>query len=79
MSGAVARWLVRATDDRVVTASNLSVAASMLGALACASSFTPHCLCLSETQFVYVVLLSRILSGLANFSTEQSEPCRITL
>ena len=78
MSGAVvavARWLVRATDDRVVTA--------------CACVFRRHnnpsvssiwCI-MGDVNIVYInidflndtfyeVLLSRILSGLANSSTE---------
>ena len=33
MSGAVAQWFVRATDDQVVAGSNTSVAASKLEAL----------------------------------------------
>ena len=41
MSGAVSQWLVRATDDRVVTASNPNVAASILGAMAWAVRL-PH-------------------------------------
>ena len=33
VSGAVVQWLVRASDDRVLTASNPSIAASKLAAL----------------------------------------------
>ena len=102
---------MRANDDRVVAASfgsKCDVAASKLVSGHWASSFTPHCLCLSdetfnsccsllygvydggsknvyrnidflnETLFLYQVLFSRMLSGLAiylqndlNFSHSQ--------
>ena len=44
--GAMAQWLERATDDRVVVSLNLSEAAWKVLAI----SFTPLCLCLSEVS-----------------------------
>ena len=98
MSGAVlavTQWLVRATDYRVVTASNPvrlphiacvfrrhnnkpsvpSIGVSMMGDV---NSVYINIDFLNETFFMKCTL-SRILSGLANLSTERSETFRITL
>ena len=97
MSGAVVavtRWLVRATDDRVVTASNPvrlphiayvfrrhnkpSVPFIMVSMMEDVNIVYINIVFVNETFFMKFTL-SRILSGLANFSTERSETFRITL
>ena len=97
MSGAVVavtQWLVRATDDRVVTASNPvrlphiacvfrrhnkpSVPSIMVSMMGDVNIVYINIDFLNETFFMKFTLC-RILSGLANFSTERSETFMITL
>ena len=97
MSGAVVtvtQWLVRATDYRVVTASNHvrlphiacvfrrhnkpSVPSIMVSMMGDVNIVYINIDFLNETFFMKFTL-SRILSGLANLSTERSETFRITL
>ena len=91
---AVARRLVRVTDYRVVTASNPvrlphiacvfrrhnkpSVPSIMVSMMGDVNIVYINIDFLNETFFMKFTL-SRILSGLANLSTERSETFRITL